>query len=507
MLESALIINVPITSHTAFPYGPAVLSGILKSNGINATTWDCSIDLYNKFSSYPEYQLFADTISIGGTNNSIISKSFLRKILNWTKQTLAEKIKETNPQSILLSIFSTHSVDFAVPLISFIRKLLPDVYIIIGGRGLDNIVRETKLNYGQYYVKNLPINCAYMGDAENKLIEAIKTKKQGYYMAPSLASADLENTPAADWTGYNFEKYVGYETKELRLPITSSKGCVRQCTFCNVPSSWPKYVYRKGEDVANEIISTYQKTGIYKLTFTDNLMNGSISNFRKMNSVLAEKLPNTIEYNGYAICRSQKECPESDFELAAKAGAKIFRIGIESGSESIRNDMKKYFSNEDIEWFSDNCIKYGIKQHWLMFVGYPTETEEDFQQTMNFLDKYGKYANKNINVFLSLPMMLTHGSGFMQKHQKEYGLEHNNDRWSDFFWTSTKYPKNTFDVRVDRWKRFVDKCNEYGYLDSGHRQNQKFKEIEGLERIYKNHEKNVEYDLDINYNFEEETHL
>jgi radical SAM superfamily enzyme YgiQ (UPF0313 family) len=269
--------------------------------------------------------------------------------------------------------------------------------------------------------------------------------------------------------------------------------------------------------VGQEIVDLYHQFGINKFEFTDNLVNGSITNFRQMNTVIARELPNVIDYLGYAICRPRNEFPESDFELASIAGAKKLKVGIESGSERIRHDMKKKFSNDDIDWFAVNCAKYNIKQQWLMFCGYPTETEEDFQDTLNLLEKYRDLAEQGkIQVFLSLPMMLTSNSGFLRNYAIDYGLEHNEgDRWSDFFWTSSKYPENTFEVRVNRWHRFIQKINECGYNAQDNamvRQTQKIVELQGLENIFKEYKNAKEKQnfipiIESNFNINQETHL
>jgi radical SAM superfamily enzyme YgiQ (UPF0313 family) len=206
--------------------------------------------------------------------------------------------------------------------------------------------------------------------------------------------------------------------------------------------------------------------------------------------------------------------PESDFELARIAGATVLKVGIESGSEKVRHDIKKKFSNDDIDWFATNCFKYNIQQRWLMFTGYPTETEEDFQDTLRLLEKYQPMAEAgNIEVFLSLPMMLTTNSGFMRNYAIDYGLEHNReDSWSDFFWTSNKYADNTFEVRVNRWRRFMAKIEECGYATNTLRQTEKFIELDGLEKIYKDYQnakqkKNFIPIIDASFNASKNTHI
>ena len=42
--------------------------------------------------------------------------------------------------------------------------------------------------------------------------------------------------------------------------------------------------------------------------------------------------------------------------------------------------MRKKFTNDDLDWFVTNLGKRKIKMKFLLIVGYPTETEEDFQE-------------------------------------------------------------------------------------------------------------------------------
>jgi hypothetical protein len=147
-----------------------------------------------------------------------------------------------------------------------------------------------------------------------------------------------------------------------------------------------------------------------------------------------------------------------------------------------------------------------------MFVGYPTETEQDFQASIDLLERHKHLTgNGMITVFLSLPMMLTSGSAFMRKYGEEYGLLHNaSDPWSDMFWTSTLHKNNTFDVRLSRWRRFVEATQRYGYDNTTTRQAEKFLEIEGLEKIYKEnygHRQKIIPISDSTININKETHI
>lgn len=486
MLEKALIISVPILSTNTVPYGPAVVSGILNKHGYDSTVWDLNIDLFHKYQD--QWNNIVNLFGNRAYQSEYKNRANVRKILVTIKQMVRSKLKEQNPGIVLLSVFSSQSLDLVIPLSSIIKDELPNCYLLVGGRGIDSIERRSNTNYADFFVKYLPVDCCYLGDAENNLIAVLQSKNRGVFKSPPISKEDLENAPSAFWQGYDFSKYQN-DNKELRVPITGSKGCVRDCTFCDVGGSWPKFVYRKGIDIAKEMIDFYRTTGIKNFEFTDNLINGSIKNFREMNSYIAEQEPNVFNYMGYTVCRPKNEFPAIDFKTARIAGANLFKVGIESGSERVRFDMKKKFSNEDITWFAENCHDNGIKQTWLMFVGYPTETEQDFQDSIDLLLRHRHLSgNGLITVFLSLPMMLTANSAFMRKYGEEYGLAHNSsDMWSDFFWTSTIHKTNTFDIRVNRWRRFIEVINKCGYSNDITRQAEKFLEIDGLEQMYKEH--------------------
>jgi radical SAM superfamily enzyme YgiQ (UPF0313 family) len=491
MTNKVLTINLPYTVPNAIPYGPAVINGVLKAHGYETSTWDLSIDLHNHFQHDPEFEKFRNIMTVGWAGNfEKLPTAFVKKIIKFIKQQTKHKTQQYNPDILALSVFSSHCVDLVPLVVTVLRELLPQCYIIVGGRGLDNIEKQSGLNYGEYFVKYLPIDCAYLGDGENQLIATVNDRVHGVVYADPVNKEELVTVPPADWTGFNFDSYVGYATQDLRMPITASKGCVRQCTFCDVATSWPKYIFRDGTSVGEEMINIYHRTGMHKFEFTDNLVNGSISNFRAMNTVIAEKLPNTLDYLGFAICRPKKENPESDFELARLAGAKRLRIGIESGSEKVRFDVGKKFSNDDVDWFTTNCAKNNIHQTWLMFVGYPTETEEDFQESLRLLKYYSPLARAgHISTWMSLPMMLTNGGNIMQHHNDavKLGLEHNyTDQWAVNFWTSSIYKDNTFKIRADRWRRLFFAAQDLGYM-SVDRQKEKLLELEGLEKLYENY--------------------
>ena len=69
-----------------------------------------------------------------------------------------------------------------------------------------------------------------------------------------------------------------------------------------------------------------------------------------------------------------------------KAGATKLFIGIESGSEAVRNHMGKKFNNESLDDTIENLSGRDIMTHWMLITGYPTETQEDLKLQNNLLE-------------------------------------------------------------------------------------------------------------------------
>jgi radical SAM superfamily enzyme YgiQ (UPF0313 family) len=180
--------------------------------------------------------------------------------------------------------------------------------------------------------------------------------------------------------------------------------------------------------------------------------------------------------------------PEKDFKLAAQAGNVQWSIGVESGSERVRFDMKKKFTNKDLDWSVEMLYKYNIQQNWLLMVGYPSETDDDFNETLKLLQKYQSYNDK-ITVQVTPPFMLLNNSPLLTNSEnvKLYGLDHvhNTGPLANKFWASSKYIENTYPVRSQRWKKLVKLIQDLGYQFGDGMPIQKWHdEITSLDNIY-----------------------
>jgi radical SAM superfamily enzyme YgiQ (UPF0313 family) len=476
---------------------PVLLSACLNQADISAVGIDFNIHFVNKFHDRSWYPDLKNFLAMGHLVNVNIGRTATKEVYRFTKNFLQDLHDQHNPEYIGLSIFTSESLDFGLVLCYMLRKYFPNTKIIAGGKGLEvNGMTAGKKHYHDWH-ENAIADLIIVGDAESEIIHSIQQNKTGLITSQPQTKTDLDQIPIPEWHSYDLKLYSDLshtrdqQTADLEpyMAVTASKGCVRKCTFCDVADFWPEFIYRDPIRVADEIIHNYQHTGIKSFQFTDNLINGSISNYRTMNQRLVDVIPNTIKYEGYAIFRGKNQMPEDDFRLAAQAGCVSWSVGVESGSEKVRFDMKKKFTNDDIDWSVNALCKYDISQDWLLIVGYPSETEADFDETKKLLRRYSHLApNKMIKIGITPTFALLSNSPLLTNKNMsvDYGLAHNGrDPLSQKFWTSTRYLDNDYPTRSRRWKELIVLSEELGYqFQSGMPIDKWRNEIASLDQIY-----------------------
>jgi radical SAM superfamily enzyme YgiQ (UPF0313 family) len=314
------------------------------------------------------------------------------------------QIDKHKPNIVAISVFTIQSMLATKFLLEQIQKKSnrSKFKLIIGGLGITDTWKDDNCSdlFCEYCLKNNLIDYYITGDGENSFVEFLKGNLDAACVnqLQNVPVLDLDSLPAPSYKKINPADYFFVDKPEII--ITGSKGCVRDCTFCNVGSYWKKYVYRNGAHVANDMYQIYKDTGVTKFEFSDSLINGSLKSFRQLNRQLIElkQLDPTFSprYKGQFICRPIGQMKEQDYIDMKNAGAETLVVGIEHFSEPIRTHMRKHFDNSSIDWHFAQCAKLGIKNVLLLLSGYVTETIDDHQVNIDYLRRYQKYALSRI---------------------------------------------------------------------------------------------------------------
>lgn len=394
-------INIPSQELERPPAAAALLQSVIKSIG-----WDCKVFDFNIFlNNEVDNETWSELESYWRCKIESISTLATKK-LHTIFEKFTKQLQAYDPDWIGISVFSRFSTVPCHELVKYLRPRMRSK-IMIGGHGisawpgsLPNIDKNTKYKtIADYLKEGNHIDHYITGDGEDTMKELLLGNRYpGIDGLPPVQVKDLDAVPLPSYEGIEPLNY--YYTDEPGVYMTMSKGCVRRCTFCNVPDLWPKFSIRNPSKLVSEIKTNKSKYGVNLTHFTDSLINGSMKHFRQVNRELAHLRKDVhysdLKYMGQFICRTKEEQPESDWKLMSEGGAEILVTGFESYSPRIRKHMGKNYSNQDIAFHFEQSAYYGIKNIALMFVGYPIETEEDHEYNKEFLYRYQKYAKSGI---------------------------------------------------------------------------------------------------------------
>ena len=459
MTDIVLVIPPRIVDDFGYtPAGAALLKGSLKSHGFTSYILDLNSDIDRRFINHP---------SINAINNFFFYHTFYNKttwdILEPIFEQWADTIVQKNPTWVGLSVFSYNSQRATRLLSIAIKKRNPNIKIVIGGGGI-----ATDFSFSETLYEQKIIDAYIRSEGELAIVELLKgnTDYPGINGIPPQQIVDVDSIPFPDYDDYELKTYTNRKGLEA-LPITGSRGCVRACTFCDIASMWPKYYYRSGKNIAEEIKHQVEKYSVTAFRFTDSLINGSMKAFREMIVELSDyriSMPKDKQFiwDTHFIVRSKHQMPPSDFDQMAQAGAGTMLIGIESGSPAVREHMKKGYTEEDLDYTMEQLDRVGVKVRMLMLVGYPTETEEDFQLTMKMFERYKPYLDNGTieEVNLGLTLNLLKNTPLYDNKDK-YNIVQANEHIND--WVCIDNPTLTYKERLKRRIILQAHCESLGY--------------------------------------------
>ena len=483
-----LLVAVPQLEIHRPPVSTALLAGIMHGAGYEVSCLDLNIQLYHEWGER-EYYSYTDVWE--KTRQPTEEEKYN------IKQFIIEHLIPhcDNDIRILISVFTTNSQLFTKLSCELIQEYYPQCEVVLGGMGLTN-------GFGKYMLESKLCNYVIYGEGEQALLNLLKgnTDYPGINNEATQEQVnDLNTESFPNYSDVNFDKYEYLYNGRREVNIVGSRGCVRRCTYCDVPSYWPKFRYRSGQNIADEMINHYEKCGVSQFYFTDSLINGSLKAFRDMCDKLAtynQAHKAGFSWGGQFIFKQKKTLTDDYFDMIAQAGGDQFYVGVETGSDKIRWEMDKKFTNEDIDYHLEHFRRVGLRCFFLMIIGYHTEVLSDHEENLKMYPRWQKYVAtgtiSGIDLSTSLKflpntplerMIDSHGIMFPTMAYKADGSETPNT----MIWTSKSNPDLTFEERIRRRLEVQDIAMKYKWPI--HRGVQRLREIKSHIKSYKFGEK------------------
>jgi tRNA-2-methylthio-N6-dimethylallyladenosine synthase len=181
-----------------------------------------------------------------------------------------------------------------------------------------------------------------------------------------------------------------------KAQITIMEGCNKNCTFCIVPTTRGRELSRTLEDVLREVRSAIhsgrveiellgQTVNAYRCPATGRDFGILLSAVASVPGVVRLRFMTShpAEVNGSMIAAMR------DHENISR----YLHLPVQSGSSSVLRRMKRLYTRERYLELVDQLVEQvpGIQFSTDIIVGFPGETDDDFEQTLSLIDqvRYG----------------------------------------------------------------------------------------------------------------------
>lgn len=179
-----------------------------------------------------------------------------------------------------------------------------------------------------------------------------------------------------DYSLFPADEYNGF------LNIRTSKSCPFACAFCAFPERAGAYSYLPVELVEKELDAIHKLGTVSTLSFIDDTFNVPKRRFKEIMRLMIRKNYG-FRWNAYLrVDHADEEC----IEMMMKSGCEGVFLGVESGSNRILKAMNKTSRREDYLRVVPQLRSAGIICHANLIVGFPGETQDTIQRTMDLIE-------------------------------------------------------------------------------------------------------------------------
>ena len=408
-----------------YSWGLKEIENLLKKLGQPVEVIDINHEVYKKFYDTDDW--------LEIEKNGILGRS--KMPMDQVKELIEKCISPIRSGDVVLScVFTTESRSWFQITNSILRlKYGKDIILGSGGNGTrDPGESELQSDWADDTLATGLSDIVFLGQA----IETVKQWVQGNFKArgklyfQNKKFPDLGYIPAPllkhhDSTIANDGSYIAQnlhgdlkhrpdqkERHDTKVVIHFTQGCVKKCKFCDVWRITPQFTMKKPIDVIHEIDFYHKNMKIEKIHFADNMINASDSAFIKFLELFYEwKIKNNQEqltWGSQISVKPVKQQKKEMFELINATKGQLI-TGFDHASDKVLQHMNKLYQWQDVEHFisktTDHNITIGTA---LWLVGYPTETQQDFDQYKKLLD-LNSVAN-SIHSHMVLPVGINKGS-------------------------------------------------------------------------------------------------
>jgi radical SAM superfamily enzyme YgiQ (UPF0313 family) len=344
-------------------------------------------------------------------------------------RTLAERVRETGPNAVALSIRNIDNND--IQRLAFVFDDLPPLVkavraetaapIILGGAALSVMPRQLLRASG--------VGIAVIGEGETtfpRLLEALSSGRSldevpgiarivnGEYVAHAPSPAcDMAECPAPDFA--RWVKVRDYAARMAAFPIQSKRGCPYKCVYCTYANIEGARHRLCPPDRAADAVERLAGQGLRNVGVVDNVFNSPHDHALAVCEELARRRLHvrlqTLELNPAFV---------DDLLLDAMERAGFVAVGctVESACDPVLRALGKGFTADDVRRTAELVARHRLPCLWVFMLGGPGETPDTVRETLRFA---AKSIRPDDVAFFTLGVRIYPGTG-LERIAREQGV-------------------------------------------------------------------------------------
>ncbi len=469
--QELILLDFPARTLAQLPVGLGYVHDALKREGIRFQTVDTDIIIYHRYHGDRLMDGVPEVCTPAGepmpedpwlpVHYQLWEKADFLDHFEESVAEIADKLIAARPKIVACSIQHA-SLCFAQRVIERMRQGLPDAVVLVGGMScLQPGAARTIFPLADYTV---------VGEADLTLGPLVRAVLRGEKVAdrpgvwsrydsphrtfaPGEIPRDLAplGHPRFEWTDVGL--YRNWNAHWL-TPIVGSRGCGwSRCRFCGERFSWRP---RPPKQVADDI-EFFHRHGCDDFVFNESDLHWDPD--------LIEELCDEIVRRGLKIrMTAQLRCNgrvgKSYFRKLSNAGFGCLRFGIDGWSENARKIQRKGYTKQIVLDNLRDATEAGILTEANCVIGVPGETDEDVDESIEFLKQLKPYIGR---VPFVNPLMLFRGSEFWEKPE-DFHIVFHSDKEQLYRTYPVAIPESEWhsesphidaEVRCRRFRKFV----------------------------------------------------
>jgi radical SAM superfamily enzyme YgiQ (UPF0313 family) len=303
----------------------------------------------------------------------------IRRFYARLKKYLVHLLDKEKPTLLGISAYSG-TLPSSLFAFKLTKQRYPGIKTVIGGGIFADLLAPGSPNLQIFLEKTPYIDNIIIGEGELLLLELLRAepaKAQRVYTLKDINNEilNLSSLPIPDFSDFDLNYYTS-------LFAFSSRSCPYQCRFCSETLQWGKYRKKSGQQVARELLQLYRKHGMQLFMMGDSLLNPTISDIASQ----LVKEDASVYWDGY-LRVDKHACNKEQTLEWRRGGFYRARLGVESGSQRVLDLMDKKITVEQTRTALSSLAHAGIKTTTYWVVGFPGETEADFQETLDLVEE------------------------------------------------------------------------------------------------------------------------